>query len=72
MNEATCIEILKKAILLEKRGKAFYATAAQQSSQPAVKAFFSLMADEERKHIRILSEQFKAFRTSGRFARSPP
>ena len=68
MNEATCIEILKKAILLEKRGKAFYATAAQQSSQPAVKAFFSLMADEERKHIRILSEQFKAFRTSGRFA----
>jgi rubrerythrin len=67
MTEDSCIDILKKALLLEKRGKAFYASAAQQSSQPAVKEFFSLMADEEGRHIRILSDQFKALQKNGRF-----
>jgi rubrerythrin len=68
MTEATCIDILKKAILLEQRGRAFYASAAQQSSQPAVKEFFSQMADEEGRHIQILSDQFKALQANGRFA----
>ena len=53
------VEILKNAILLEKRGQAFYAKVAEQASSEAVKQFFSLMAEEELTHVSILSEQFK-------------
>src|SRR3990172_10185699 len=37
MNEDKTVEILKNAILLEKRGHAFYAKVAQQASAAAVK-----------------------------------
>lgn len=58
MDETKTMEILKTAILLERRGKAFYAKVANQSSDPDVKQVFEIMADEEEEHIRILSEQF--------------
>ena len=60
-------EILKNAILLEKRGQAFYSKIAEQTSGQAVKEFFEMMADEEAKHIKILSEQFKAYRQNKKF-----
>jgi len=67
MSEDKTIEILKSAILLEKRGRAFYSKIARQTSGKAVKAFFELMADEEVKHVEILTEQFKAYRQNKKF-----
>jgi len=68
MSEDRATEILKYAILLEKRGHAFYSRVAQQVRGEAVKQFFQLMAEEEVNHVRILSEQFKAYRSSKKFA----
>ncbi|MBC2733061.1 MAG: ferritin family protein [Desulfobacteraceae bacterium] len=61
------VEILKSAILLEKKGKAFYGQVAAQASHPEVKRFFELMADEEVQHINILTGQFKSYRDTERF-----
>ena len=60
-------DILKSAILMEKRGQAFYQKVAQQASAEAVKRFFETMAAEEENHIRILSEQFKAYQANKQF-----
>lgn len=67
MGDDKTTDILKRAILLEKRGRAFYAKVAQQASADAVKRFFETMAAEEDKHIRILSEQFKAYQGNKQF-----
>jgi rubrerythrin len=60
-------DILKRAILLEKKGQAFYDKVARQASGDAVKRFFEMMAAEEGNHIRILSEQFKAYQSNKQF-----
>lgn len=67
MSEDKTIEILKNAILLEKRGQAFYGQVAGQASGRAVKEFFEMMADEEVKHVKILSDQFKAYQQNHEF-----
>jgi len=56
MDKAT--DILKTAILMERRGAAFYSTVAEQTSIPEVKKIFSMMSDEEKTHIKFLSEQY--------------
>ena len=68
MSENKTIEILKNAILLEKRGQAFYGKVAEQAGGKAVKQFFEMMEDEEVKHVRILSEQFKAYQENKEFS----
>ena len=60
-------EILKCAILMEKRGQAFYEKVAQQASGEVVKRFFEMMAEEEKNHIKILSNQFKAYQDKQQF-----
>jgi len=67
MSEDRATEILKNAILLEKRGHAFYSKVAQQARGETVKKFFQLMAEEEVNHVKILSEQFKSYRSSKKF-----
>lgn len=67
MTEDKSTEILKNAILLEKRGHAFYAKVAEQATGEAVKRFFEMMAEEEVKHIQILSDQFKTYHEKKRF-----
>jgi rubrerythrin len=67
MSADKTIEILKSAILLEKRGRAFYSKIAEQTTGSAVKTFFELMAAEEVKHVEILTEQFKAYRQNKKF-----
>ena len=52
---------------MEKRGQAFYEKVAQQTSGKVVKRFFEMMASEEKKHIHILSEQFKAYQANNQF-----
>jgi rubrerythrin len=67
MSEDRSTEILKSAILLERRGQAFYSKVAEQAKDEAVRRFFSLMAEEEVAHVRILSDHFKAYRKDHRF-----
>ncbi len=67
MQENRAMEILKSAMLLEMRGKAFYRTAAAQASNAAIKQFFEVMADEEDYHIQVLSEQYKSVKEGGSF-----
>ena len=61
MGDNVALEILKSAILLERRGKAFYAKVAEQTQSDAAKRFFKMMADEEEKHVGILSEHFNNY-----------
>jgi rubrerythrin len=72
MSEDRATEILKNAILLEKRGYAFYAKVAEQATQDAVRKFFQLMAEEETAHVQILSEQFKHYVTYRKFRQAAP
>jgi rubrerythrin len=54
----SAVDILKEAILLERRGKAFYSTAAKQTESEAARKIFTMMAAEEEEHINFLSRQF--------------
>ncbi len=67
MTDSAVLDILKRAILLEKRGYAFYRQAADQATGKAVKDFFDMMAREETSHVQILSEQYKAYMETGHF-----
>ena len=72
MSNAAPLNILKSAILLERRGRAFYENAAGAAKDPSVKEFFSMMAKEEVEHIAILAEQYKRYREGNRFAAVAP
>jgi rubrerythrin len=63
-------DILKTAILLERRGKAFYTTAARAAGSEAVGRIFSMMATDEDEHIRFLSTQFAEYEKTGKFVRN--
>lgn len=67
MAEDRTTQILKNAILLEKRGQAFYQKVAQQASGSAVKRFFEMLAGEEGKHIQTLADQFKTYQSRRKF-----
>jgi rubrerythrin len=58
MDKNKAIEILKQAILLERRGKAFYAQAAEATKSQAAKQIFTMMSEEEDEHIKFLSTQY--------------
>ena len=66
----TAEDVLKTAILLERRGKAFYATTARQTESEAVRKIFTMMAEEEDSHIEFLSRQFAEYEKSGKFAKN--
>ncbi len=61
MENKQVIDILKEAILLERRGKAFYTQAARNSESKSAKKIFEMMAEEEDEHIAFLSKQFKNY-----------
>lgn len=48
------VNVLKTAILLERRGKAFYTHAARMSEDSSVKKIFEMMAEEENAHHHLL------------------
>ncbi len=70
MPENNTLDILKSAILLEKKGNAFYQNVADRITEPSVKQFFEFMAVEELKHIEMLSQQFKSYQAEGLFLSS--
>lgn len=61
MGSVQTIDILKEAILLERRGQAFYGKVARQTENAAVKEFFQTMAREELRHVEILENQFASY-----------
>lgn len=61
------LDILKMAILMERRGRVFYVKVAEQSENEEVKKIFQIMADEEILHEQFLSEQFALYETAGEF-----
>ncbi|MBF0203071.1 MAG: ferritin family protein [Desulfamplus sp.] len=67
MEQTGTLEILKQAIILEKRGHAFYQNVAKQAKDDAVKSFFEAMAKEELSHIKVLAAQFKEYHNKGIF-----
>ena len=58
MAENETLDIIKKAILLEHRGKALYESVVPKTEVTAVKELFEMLAEEEEKHIDILNKQF--------------
>ena len=66
----TTEDILKTAILLERRGKALYTTVARQTESEAVKRIFTMVAEEEDAHIAFLSKQLAEFQKTGKFTRN--
>jgi rubrerythrin len=63
----SAVDILKEAILLERRGKAFYTTAARQTESEAARKIFEMMAAEEDEHINFLSKQFAFYEKNKEF-----
>lgn len=67
MENKNLLDILKSAILMEKRGQALYEEVATKTKDPDVKRIFEIMADEEKLHAKMLGEQFKNFSAHGGF-----
>ena len=67
MSDSNPVDILKKALLLEMRGRSFYTKVAQQTQEDPVREFFEMMADEEKQHVNELSRQYKAYQADGHF-----
>lgn len=66
------VEVLKTAILLERRGKAFYTQAARQTESKSAKKIFEMMSEEEDAHIDFLTKQFKNYQKYQEFLKSEP
>ncbi len=66
------VDVLKTAILLERRGKAFYTQAARQSESKSAKKIFEMMAEEEDEHIDFLVKQFKNYNDHKEFLIGEP
>ena len=60
-------DILKEALLLERRGKAFYSMAARNTKSEAARKIFTMMAEEEDEHIEFISKQFANFQKNNTF-----
>jgi rubrerythrin len=69
MDTTKTTDILKMAILMEKRGKAFYETVASQTKSEEVKKIFNIMAGEEQTHIEFLSRQFSSYQKNHEFSK---
>jgi rubrerythrin len=61
METKSTTDILKEAILLEQRGRAFYLNIANQTKSDAVRRIFTMIAEEEEQHIRFLSDQYRHY-----------
>lgn len=67
MSENNLLDIIKKAILLEHRGRALYQSVIPETQSKPVKELFKTLAEEERNHIEVLNKQFKALTLGGSF-----
>jgi len=68
----TALDILKTAILLERKGKAFYTQAARNSESKSAKKIFETMAEEEDEHIAFLTAQAHSYVKNHTFVHPEP
>jgi len=68
----TALEILKTAILLERKGKAFYTQAAKNSESVSTRKIFEMMAEEEDQHIDFLTQQARQYLKDHTFVHPEP
>jgi rubrerythrin len=68
MSNEKAIDAIKGAILLEKKGKAFYETVARQTESAAVREIFEMMSAEESTHVEILQKHYDKLMKEGQFA----
>jgi rubrerythrin len=66
MSQEQALDIIKGAILVERKGKAFYEATARNTDSDAVKEIFETMAAEEEKHIEILSKHYESLVRAGK------
>ncbi|PKP04623.1 MAG: rubrerythrin [Bacteroidetes bacterium HGW-Bacteroidetes-6] len=69
MENNKALDILKTAILMEKRGMALYEEVVARTQSEEVKMIFQIMADEEKVHAKYLAEQFKSYMSTNTFTR---
>ena len=62
------IEAIKGAILLERRGQAFYRKVAAATDSDAVQQVFATMADEEKRHEEVLEQHYSSLGRDGKLA----
>jgi len=67
MSEKEVLDIIKKAILLEHRGRSLYRAAAAETRSEGVKELFDTLAEEEKNHIETLNRQYKSVSKGGGF-----
>lgn len=65
---AAAIEAIKGAILLERRGWAFYSKVASTTKSEGVREVFSSMAEEEKRHEEALSLHYSSLVRDGSLA----
>lgn len=58
-------DAFQKAVTFEQEGRTFFLKAAAESASPAARNVFALLADEELKHIRRISDVRDAMTKSG-------
>lgn len=61
MTEWTVEEVLRLALKLEMENFAEYRKASEETGNPAIRAMFRFLADEERTHIRLIREKMAEF-----------
>ena len=59
------LSILSKAIEDEKKASAYYTTLANETTNPAGKALFSKLAEDEKVHTKILNDQWYSLNNQG-------
>jgi len=69
METNKALDILKMAILMEKRGHAFYQKVAENTPDQDIRHIFLVMADEETKHVKFLAEQYQNFTKNHEFSK---
>ena len=67
MNKQSVTDILKRAIIMEHRGKALYEQVATQTGNDDVRKIFNVMAEEEQTHIDFLQKQLAHYNKQGSF-----
>ncbi len=72
MEAKTPTDILKMAILMEKRGRAFYTQVAQQTTDEDARRVFEYMAQEEQMHVEFLARQFSFYEKNHKFDVNEP
>lgn len=69
MENKSAIDILKTAIIMEKRGQAMYEEVVAKTNSEDVKKIFRTMADEENMHAKFIGEQLKNLMENNSFVK---